>query len=191
MKVIGINGSARRDGNTAIMIRKVSEELEKEGIETELVQLAGHDIKGCTACGMCMKNKDEKCVIDDDIVNELIQKMSDADGIILGSPVYFSNITPQMKALIDRAGRVLRTNDFMLKRKVGASVTAVRRAGALPTFDAMNHFFFVEQMIIHGSTYWNLCIGRDVGDVENDEEGMHNMKNLGQNMAWLIKKLKS
>jgi multimeric flavodoxin WrbA len=190
MKVIGINGSARQDGNTAIMIRKVFSEIEKEGIETELIQLAGQDIKGCKACGMCFKNKDGKCVIDDDIVNDIVRKMSKADGIILGSPVYFSNITPSIKALIDRIGRVVRTNDYMLKRKVGASVVAVRRAGALPTFNAMNYFFFVEQMIVPGSTYWNLCIGRDIGDVEKDIEGMENMINLGQNMAWLIKKLK-
>ena len=189
MKVIGINGSARREGNTAIMIRKVFAELEKEGVETEMVQLSGNTIKGCKACGMCMTNKDGRCVIDDDIVNDIVMKMAEADGIILGSPVYFSNITPEMKALIDRAGRVVRTNDHMLKRKVGASVVAVRRAGALPTFNAMNYFFFVEQMIVPGSTYWNLCVGRDIGDVEKDTEGMDNMKNLGQNMAWLIKKL--
>ena len=190
MKVIGINGSTRRNGNTAIIIRKVFSELEKEGIETELIQLAGENIKGCRACGMCISEKNGKCVIDDDIVNQIVQKMSEADGMILGSPVYFSNITPDMKALIDRVGRVVRTNDSMLKRKVGASVVAVRRAGALPTFNAMNYFFFVEQMIIPGSTYWNLCIGRDIGDVEKDIEGMENMVNLGQNMAWLIKKLK-
>jgi multimeric flavodoxin WrbA len=190
MKVIGINGSARKDGNTAIMIRKVFKELEMEGFETELIQLAGHDIKGCKACGMCITNKNGKCVIDDDIVNDIVLRMSEADGIILGSPVYFSNITPEMKALIDRAGRVVRANDNMLKRKVGASVVAVRRAGALPAFNAMNQFFFVEQMIVPGSTYWNLCIGRDIGDVENDREGMENMINLGQNIAWLLMKLK-
>jgi multimeric flavodoxin WrbA len=190
MKVIGINGSARKEGNTAIMIRKVFEELEKEGIETELVQLAGEGIKGCTACGKCMENGDGRCIIDDDLVNEVIEKMASADGIILGSPVYFSNTTPEMSAFLDRVGRVVRAKDFMLRRKVGAAVVAVRRAGALPTFNAMNAFFFVEQMIVPGSTYWNLCVGRDIGEVENDREGMNNMKNLGQNMAWLLKRLK-
>jgi multimeric flavodoxin WrbA len=189
MKVIGINGSARKDGNTAIMIRKVFEELEEEGFETELIQLAGERIRGCTACGRCIEKRDGNCSIDDDIVNKIIEKMAEADGIILGSPVYFSNISSEMKALIDRAGRVVRAKDYMLKRKVGAAVVAVRRAGALPAFNAMNEFFFVEQMIVPGSTYWNLGIGRDIGDVENDEEGMNNMKNLGQNMAWLIRKL--
>ena len=117
--------------------------------------------------------------------------MKEADGIIIGSPVYFSNITPDLKALIDRTGRIAKANDYLLKRKVGASVVAVRRAGALPTFNAMNIFFFVEQMIVPGSTYWNLGIGRDIGDVEKDEEGMRNMANLGQNMAWLLKKINS
>jgi multimeric flavodoxin WrbA len=189
MKVIGINGSSRKDGNTAIIIRRVFEELEKEGIETELIQLAGKRISGCRACGKCVENRDGRCIINDDIVNPIIEKMASADGIILGSPVYFSNITPEMKAMIDRVGRVVRANNYMLKRKIGAAVVAVRRAGALPTFNAMNEFFFVEQMILPGSTYWNLCIGRDIGDVESDEEGMQNMMNLGKNIAWLIKRL--
>jgi multimeric flavodoxin WrbA len=191
MKVIGINGSARRDGNTAILIRKVFEEIEKEGIETELIQLAGKKIRGCSACGKCFENKNGKCIIDDDIVNEIIAKMVEADGIILGSPVYFSNISPEIKSLIDRTGRVAKANDYMLQRKVGAAVTAVRRAGSLPTFNALNYFFFVEKMIIPGSIYWNLGVGRDIGDVKNDIEGMENMVDLGQNIAWLIKKLRS
>lgn len=189
MKVIGINGSARRDGNTALMIRRVFEELEKEGIGTEMIQLAGHRIRGCTACGKCTRNRDRKCVIDDDILNEIIGKMADADGIILGSPVYFSNVTPEMKALIDRVGRVARANDYLLQRKVGAAVTAVRRGGALSAFNAMNALFLIEKMIVPGSSYWNLGIGKDPGDVEKDIEGMENMEDLGRNMAWLIKKL--
>ena len=189
MKVIGINGSARRDGNTAIMIRRIFEELEKEGIETELIQLAGETIRGCTACGKCRQNKDGKCIIVKDIVNDIIEKMAGADGIVLGSPVYFSNVTPEMKALMDRAGRVVRANDFMLEKKVGAAVTAVRRGGALPTFNAMNTFFLVEKMIIPGSTYWNLGIGREIGDVESDKEGMENMADLGRNIAWLLKRI--
>ncbi|MBN1389486.1 MAG: flavodoxin family protein [Candidatus Thermoplasmatota archaeon] len=190
MKVIGINGSSRRDGNTASMIRKVFEELDKEGIETELIQMAGHRVRGCTACGRCALNKDGRCVIEDDIVNGIIGKMAEADGMILGSPVYFSNVTPEMKALIDRVGRVARANDYLLERKVGAAVTAVRRGGALSAFNAMNSLFLIEKMIVPGSTYWNLGIGRDPGDVEKDIEGMENMKDLGRNMAWLIKKLK-
>ncbi len=189
MKVLGINGSARKDGNTAIMMRKVFSVLEGEGIECEMVQLAGETIHGCRACGDCAKNMDEKCVIDDDIVNSLVKKMKEADGIILGSPVYFSNITPEMKALIDRSGRVVKANNYMLRKKVGAAIVAVRRAGALPAFNDMNYFFLVEQMIVPGSTYWNLCVGLDIGDVTSDEEGMATMVDLGENMAWLMKKL--
>ena len=189
MKVIGINGSARKDGNTAIMLEKVFSVLEEDGVECEMIQLAGETIHGCRACGDCFRNKDEKCVIDGDLVNDLMQKMKGADGIILGSPVYFSNITPEMKALIDRSGRIAKANDYMLRRKVGAAIVAVRRAGALPAFNDMNYFFLVEQMIVPGSTYWNLCIGHDIGDVTTDEEGMGTMVDLGENMAWLLKKI--
>jgi multimeric flavodoxin WrbA len=189
MKVVAFNGSARKDGNTAILIRKVFSSLEAEGIDTELVQLAGKTIKGCIACGQCFKNKDGRCAVDNDVANECIEKMTEADGIILGSPTYFSDVTAEMKALIDRAGFVARANSFMLKRKIGASVVAVRRAGAIPTFDSMNHFFLIGQMIVVGSSYWNVGFGLAKGDVEQDEEGLETMQTLGQNMAWLLKKI--
>ena len=189
MKVVAFNGSARKDGNTAILIRRVFAELEAEGIETELVQLAGQPIRGCTACGQCYKNKNQRCVIENDIVNDCIEKMRAADGIILGSPTYFADVTTEMKALIDRAGFVARANDDMFKRKVGAAVVAVRRAGSVHTFDSINHFFLIGQMIIPGSIYWNMGIGRAKGEVEQDEEGLQTMKTLGQNIAWLLKKI--
>ncbi|MFC1635005.1 flavodoxin family protein [Planctomycetota bacterium] len=189
MKVVAFNGSARKDGNTAILIRKVLSELEAEGIDTELVQMAGKTIKGCTACGKCFKSLDKRCTVDNDVANECIEKMTKADGIILGSPTYFSDVTTEMKALIDRAGFVARANSFMLKRKIGASVVAVRRAGAIPTFDSMNHFFLIGQMIVVGSSYWNVGFGLAKGDVEQDEEGLETMQTLGQNMAWLLKKI--
>lgn len=189
MKVVAFNGSARKDGNTAILIRRVFSSLEAEGIETELVQLAGKTIKGCIACGGCFKNKDKKCAVTDDIANECIEKMTEADGIILGSPVYFSDLTTEMKALIDRAGYVARANSDMLQRKIGAGVVAVRRAGCIHTLDSINHFFLIGQMIIPGSSYWNVGIGRAKGDVEQDEEGLQTMETLGRNMAWLLKKL--
>jgi multimeric flavodoxin WrbA len=191
MKVLGINGSARKDGNTAIMIKKIFEILEEGGVETEMVQLAGEQISGCRDCGLCKVRRNGKCALENDPVNDIVQKMVESDGIILGSPVYFSNITPEMKALIDRAGRVVKVNDYLLKNKVGASVVAVRRAGALPAFHAMNCFFFVEQMIVPGSIYWNLAVGRDIGDVESDDEGMETMTNLGVNILYLLKKLSS
>jgi len=189
MKVIAFNGSARKDGNTAILIRQVFAELETEGIEAELVQLAGQPIRGCTACGQCYKNKNQRCVIENDVVNDCIEKMRAADGIILGSPTYFADVTTEMKALIDRAGFVARANDDMLKRKVGAAVVAVRRAGAVHTFDSINHFFLIGQMIVPGSIYWNMAIGRNKGEVEQDEEGLKTMQTLGQNIAWLLKKI--
>ncbi len=189
MKVVGINGSARKDGNTAILIKRVFAELEREGIETELVQLAGKKIRGCTACMKCRENKDKHCSVNNDSFNKIFDKMLQADGIILGSPTYFSDLTPEMKALIDRAGYVAKGNDNLLKRKVGAGVSAVRRAGAIHTLDSINHLFLISEMIIPGSSYWNLGIGREKGEVEADEEGMQTMRVLGENMAWLLQKV--
>lgn len=189
MKVIAFNGSARKDGNTAILIKHVFSELEKEGIETELIQFAGKRIQGCTACRKCAENKDKRCSIKDDIINECIEKMLDADGIIMGSPTYFANVSSEMKAFIDRSGVVARANGDMLQRKVGAAVVALRRGGALPTFDAINHFFFIGQMIVPGSIYWNFGFGKAKGEVEEDHEGVKTMNVLGRNMAWLLKKI--
>lgn len=189
MKVVGINGSARSDGNTAILIKRVFAELEKEGIETELIQLAGKTIRGCRACYKCMENKDKQCAVKNDSFNKCYVKMLEADGIILGSPTYFSDMSAEMKALIDRAGFVSMANGGLLKRKVGAAVSAVRRAGAIHTIDSINHLFFISQMIVPGSCYWNLGIGMGKGDVESDAEGMHVMQVLGENMAWLLKKI--
>lgn len=187
--MVAINGSARKDGNTAILLNLALGELKKEGIETELYQLADRQIRGCVSCFGCFKNKDRRCVFDDDAANECISLMSEADGIILGSPTYFADLSAQMKALIDRAGFVARANDHMFSRKVGAAVVAVRRAGAIHAFDSINHFFLIGQMIVPGSIYWNIGIGREPGEVESDEEGVKTMQILGQNMAWLLKKI--
>lgn len=189
MKVIAFNGSARRNGNTAILIKEVFSELDAEGIATEMVQLAGKTIRGCTACGKCFDNQDKRCAIDNDFANECIEKMVEADGIILASPTYFADVTAEIKALIDRAGYVARANPDMLKRKVGAAVVAVRRAGSIHAFDTLNHFFLISQMIVPGSSYWNIGIGRAIGDVEQDEEGLETMRILGRNMAWLLNKI--
>ena len=190
MKVIAFNGSSRKDGNTALLLKRVLQTLEAEGIETELIQLAGESIRGCNACRTCYTTKNKRCAIEDDHVNAYIQKMLEADGIILGSPVYFSMMTPELKALIDRAGYVARANNDMFKRKVGAAVVAVRRAGAMPTFDAINHFFLISQMIVPGSSYWNIGVGHKKGEIDSDKEGMETMETLGRNMAWLLKQLK-
>ena len=189
MKVIAFNGSARKDGNTARLIGHVFKELEREGIETELFQLAGKKIRGCAACYKCMENKDLQCAVKDDILNECVQKMTGAEGIILGSPTYFTDVSAEMKALIDRAGFVSKANGNIYKRKVGAAVIAVRRAGSIHAFDTLNHFFLITQMIVPGSTYWNMGFGLEKGSVEKDEEGISTMKALGENMAWLLKKL--
>jgi multimeric flavodoxin WrbA len=189
MKVVAFNGSPRKEGNTAALIKHVLAELEKEGIETETVQVGGKSIHGCIACAKCFENADKKCVIDKDIVNECIEKMLEADGIILASPTYFADLTPELKALIDRAGFVAKANSEMFRHKVGAAVVAVRRAGSIHVFDSINHFFTISQMIIPGSSYWNMGIGLAEGDVEKDDEGIRTMQILGQNMAWLLKKL--
>jgi multimeric flavodoxin WrbA len=191
MKVMAFNGSARKDGNTAILINYVLKELQKEGIKTEHLQLAGQRIKGCTACYKCFDNKNRQCVFDDDILNTCLEKMAEADGIILGSPTYYTDVSTEMKALIDRSGFVSRANGDILQRKLGAAVVSMRRAGSIHAFDTINHFFLISQMIIAGSIYWNMGIGgRDKGEVEKDEEGIKTMAVLGQNMAWLLKKMK-
>lgn len=191
MKVVAINGSARKDGNTAILLNLVLAELKKERIQTELIQLAGHSIAGCRACYKCFKNKDRRCAVKKDILNDLLTKIDEADGILLGSPTYFSDVSAGMKAFIERCGLVARANDYMYKRKVGASVVAVRRAGAISAFNSMNLFLHYMQMVMPGASYWSIGIGRDPGDVLKDEEGVQTMKTLGENMAWLLKKLHS
>jgi multimeric flavodoxin WrbA len=186
MKVIAFNGSPRKDGNTTLLVNKVFDELEREGMETEMVQLSAREIHGCIACYKCMENKDQRCAVKDDAANEYIEKMIGAQGIILGSPVYFIDVTPEMKALIDRTGFVSRANGGMYRNKVGATVVALRRAGGMHAIDSMNHFLLSQDIVIAGRA---LGIGRDKGEVEKDEEGIQLAKSLGQRMAWLLRKL--
>jgi len=186
MKVVAFNGSPRKDGNTSILINHVFRELEKEGIQTELVQLSDKKIQGCIACYKCVENKDKQCAVKNDALNEYIQKMMGADGMILGSPTYFIDVTPEMKALIDRAGFVSRANGGLYRNKVGAAVVAFRRSGAMHTIDSMNHFLLSQEIFIVGRA---VGVGRDKGEVEKDEEGLQMVKSLGQRMAWLLKKL--
>lgn len=189
MKVTAFNGSPRRGGNTSLLIGHVFEALNREGIEAELVQVGGERIHGCVACYKCFANKDRRCAVADDIANDCIEKMLASDGIIIGSPTYFAALTPETKALIDRCGMVSRANSDMFKRKAGAAVVAVRRAGAIHVFDTINHFFTIGQMIIPASNYWNIGVGRNIGEVEQDEEGVATMRVLGENMAWLLKRI--
>lgn len=191
MKVCAFNGSPRPKGNTFLLLSIVLEELKKEGIATEIVQVGGKPIQGCMACFQCFKNKDGRCAVDSDRLNDYIAKMAEADGILLGTPTYFSDVSSWMKALIERAGFVSRANGGLFRHKVAAGVAAVRRAGAIHALNSINHFFLLGEMIVPGSTYWNLAIGREQGEVANDEEGVQTMKDLGQNIAWLLKKLHS
>jgi multimeric flavodoxin WrbA len=188
MKVVAFNGSPRPDGNTACLIKHVFTALEAEGIETELVQLGGNQIRGCKACYACFKTKNGRCVQADDMVNDCIEKMRQADGIILASPTYVTGITPELTALIDRACLVVGASGQVLKRKAGAAVVAVRRGGEILAFDMINHFFLITQMIVPGSSYWNMGVGREKGEVEKDAEGIRTMTVLGENMAWLLKR---
>ena len=185
LHVVAFNGSARKNGNTAILINYALQELEKEGITTELVQLSGNKIQGCTACMKCFENRNKRCVIEDDIVNDCIRKMEEADGIILGSPVYFSDVPAEMKALIDRAGFVSMANGELFRRKVGAAAVAVRRTGAIHTADTLIHFLLGRDMILTG--FPGIGVGLNIGDVDQDPEGVDRMKAIGQNMAWMMK----
>ena len=190
MKAVAFCGSARKNGNTALLLNTVLEPLVEMGVETELVELAGKEIPGCKACMGCFKNKDQRCVFKKDMVNECIEKMIGADVILLGSPTYFADLSSEIKALIDRSGMVGRANGNMFKRKLGAGVVAKRRAGAIHVFDSLNHFFLIGEMIVVGSSYWNIGIGGEKGSVAGDEEGISTMKTLGENIGWLLKKLK-
>jgi len=189
MKVVAFNGSPRKGGNTEHLLCHVLSTLKDEGIKTELVQIGGKKVHGCMACGKCFESRDQKCVIDHDFVNSCIQKMVAAEGILIGSPTYFADVSTETKALIDRAGFVGMANGGLYARKAGAAVVAVRRAGGIHVFDTINHFFGISSMYTVGSSYWNLGMGLHHGEVEQDAEGIATMETLGRNMAWLLKKI--
>ncbi|MBD3366995.1 MAG: flavodoxin family protein [Candidatus Eisenbacteria bacterium] len=189
MKALAVSGSPRTNGNTTTLIRMVTDELESHGVETELVQLAGRKVAGCIACYRCFSQKNGRCAVTDDAFNEIFEKMTAADAVILGTPTYVADLTPEVKAIIDRGTLVSGANGGLLKRKLGAAVVAVRRAGSIHAFDSINHFFTINQMIIPGSSYWNLGIGREKGEVTGDDEGVRTMKTLGENIAWLLERI--
>jgi multimeric flavodoxin WrbA len=190
MKVLAINGSPRKGGNTELLIKEVFKTLEAADVETEVMHIGGKVVNGCTACGKCRTEKDGRCHIKNDLLNACIEKMEDADGIILGSPVYFADITSELKALIDVAGYASRGAGNPFRRKAGAGVVAARRAGGMTAFDSINRFFLINEMIIPGSSYWNIGYGKEKGDVLKDEEALQTMRKLGENMAWMLEKLK-
>jgi multimeric flavodoxin WrbA len=186
MKIIGFNGSPRKDGNTTALFGYLFQEIEKEGIETELIQLSAKAIHGCIACYKCFKNQDQRCAVKNDAANDYIEKMATAQGIVLGSPSYFQDVTGEMKALIDRAGLVGLANGRMYKNKIGATLSCFRRSGGMHTIETMNHFFFANELIIAGRA---ISVAREKGEVEKDKEGVQNAQNLGQKIAWMTKKL--
>jgi len=189
IKVVAFNGSPRVSGNTAQALQVVLDELETEGIETELVQLRPLQIHECIACYKCRDNQDRRCGQDDDDLNQCLEKILAADGIILGSPTFFGGMASKLKALVDRAGIVCKVNGLLINRKVGAPVVVARRQGATDVYHGISNFFAINGCIMVGSSYWNMAIGKDPGEIANDEEGQETLRNLGQNMAWLIHKL--
>ncbi len=186
MKVIAFNGSPRVEGNTQIALGLVLAELEKKGIETEIINVGSHKIRGCTACRKCDENRDEKCIIGGDDVNLWIQKIKDADGILLGSPVYFSGMTGAMKSFLERAFFVAKFNDNLFRHKIGSCIVTVRRAGGLPALQQLNVFLSYAEMMIATSNYWGVIYGRDPGEVLQDKEGVQTMEILGKNMAYML-----
>lgn len=189
IKVVAFNGSSRAKGNTADLLARATAALEAEGVSTETYPLAKETFRGCIGCMLCFENKNRRCAVESDNLNDYLAKMILADGILLASPVYFADCSAIIKALIERCGMVARANDNFLKRKVGAAVAAVRRAGAVHTIDSLQHFFTIGEMIIAGSSYWNVGLGREPHTVLKDEEGLETMDTLGQNMAWLLSKI--
>jgi len=188
MKVIAVNGSPKADGNTYNALKLVGDELQKEGIEFEILHIGNKLIRGCLACGSCATTLDERCIIDDE-VNGALQKLKAADGILLGSPVHFAGVAGTMKSFLDRLFYVSGANGNLFRHKVGAAVVAVRRSGGLPAFDTLNHYINYAEMILPGSNYWNVAHGRTPGEMLQDAEGVQVMRVLGKNMAWLLKAL--
>lgn len=187
MKVIGFNGSARKKGNTAGSLSTVFAELEKAGIETEMILVGKEKIKGCIACHGCVKNQNEACTMKDDPVNEWIQKIKEADGVLFGSPVHFSGVAGTMKSFLDRAFFVSSVNGGLFRHKVAAAVAAVRRSGGISTVETLNHYINYSEMIMPSSNYWNVAHGLNPGEMEQDGEGKQIMEVLGKNMAWIMK----
>lgn len=190
MRALAVNGSPRKGGNTEILLSKVLEPLAGDGWDTELVQLGGRKISGCIACYKCFENRDHRCAVTSDALNDILEKVLAADALVFGSPTYFTDVSAEMKALLDRTGLVGIANEGLLRGKIGAAVVAVRRGGGTHVFDTINHMFLMSSMIVPGSIYWNLGYGLHKGDVLQDEEALRNMNHLGRTIAWLGKAIK-
>lgn len=189
MKVTAFNGSPRMGGNTEYLLHKVLEPIERAGIETELVSMGVKNIRGCRACGVCLERKNQRCVQEEDMINDYMQKIIASDAIVLGSPSYFADMSSQMKAFIDRIGYISFANGGLLSRKIGAAVCAQRRGGGVNVVESINRMFLMSRMIVPGSTYWNFATGLKKGEVAADQEGQNNMQDLGETIVWLLQKL--
>ncbi len=189
MKVLAINGSARKQGNTAVLLQAALDEIAAAGLDTELVELGPAPIQGCVACYKCKERKNRRCAVEHDGINDLLDKVLEAEGLLLGSPTYFADVSSNTKSVMDRVGMVCRANGDLLARKVGAAVAAARRAGSIHVFDTINHFFLISQMIVPGSSYWNVGFGGPPGECAKDEEALATMRALGRNVAWLLGRL--
>jgi multimeric flavodoxin WrbA len=187
MKVVAVNGSPHKNGNTFHALNVMGKIFNQHGIEFEILHIGSKAVRGCTACGKCAITKDETCTITSDPLNEWVQILKDADGIILSSPVYYAGMNGTMKCFLDRAFYVAGSNGNLFRHKVGASVVAVRRSGGSATFDSLNHYLLYSEMIIAGSNYWNITHGLKAGDAEHDSEGTQIMEVLANNLAWLLK----
>lgn len=187
MKVIAVNGSSQTGGNTALALKTAMETLNAEGIQTDLIEIGRRPIHGCTGCGVCFEKENRRCVFTDDEVNGWLEKMFDADGILLGSPVYYAGINGALKSFLDRAFFVAAANGALFRHKVGAGIVAVRRAGSTSALEQMNKFFLISEMFMPSSTYWNMIYGLDPGEAAQDAEGMETVRVLAKNMAWLLK----
>ncbi|MBI4805125.1 MAG: flavodoxin family protein [Desulfovibrio sp.] len=190
MKAVAINGSPRKGGNTETLLREVLKPLDAAGWKTTFIQVGGAKIKGCIACFKCFENKDMRCAVKNDVLNDCLAQMLDADAIIMGSPTYFTDVTAELKALIDRSGLVSIANGTAFAGKIGAAVVAVRRGGGTHVYDSINHMFLMSGMIVPGSSYWNLGFGLNPGEVNKDGEGMSNMRHLGKAIDWLGRAIK-
>ena len=187
MYALAVNGSPRPQGNTETLLKIALEPLAENGWETEFVQLGGKRISGCAACYQCAKNKDLRCAGSNDIFHEIFEKMLRCDAMLLGTPTYFTDVSADMKALIDRAGFVALVNKRAFQGKIGAAVVAVRRGGATHAFDTINHMFLMSSMIVPGSLYWNMGYGHEKQAVEKDDEGVRNVRHLGAAINWLAR----
>jgi multimeric flavodoxin WrbA len=186
MKVLAINGSSHVKGNTAYAISLITDELKKSGIESEVLTIGKELVHGCTGCGRCYRERDEKCVFEDDIVNDVFKKLKDVDGLILGSPIHYAGMSGVISTFLDRLFYLNGANGNVLRHKVGVAIGAVRRSGGIPAVNQLNKYLEYSEMIIPTSNYWNVIHGHKPGEALKDEEGVQIMRILGKNMAWIM-----